>query len=282
MKIAVRNDFWLVNVLSILLVLVTILRTGAIFRAVISWPYLLLIPGYVITAALFPRRNQLATWERITFSLGLSIAILPVTGLTLNLLPWGISLNGMVLASAIFTVAASALVWLRQNRLKPEDRNAVLLNWNIIGWVKEKPAARLLSIFLLAVMLGTTGIVTYYSIDSIGPRTDTFTEFYLLGINGLAGTSPPEVKVNQPASVAVGIVNREKTRITYRVVVKVNGVTSGESVPITLDHEAKWEADISFTPTRTGKNQRVEFYLYKESQTAPYLAPLRLTLTVNG
>ena len=43
----------------------------------------------------------------------------------------------------------------------------------------------------------------------------------------------------------------------------------------------KWEDKISFTPTKTGDDQKVEFFLYRNEETSPYLdKPLRLWVSV--
>ena len=50
---------------------------------------------------------------------------------------------------------------------------------------------------------------------------------------------------------------------------------------ITLAHEEEWEQEVSFTPTRAGPDQKVEFLLYKEGVNEPYLR-LHLWLDVEG
>src|SRR4029453_5369256 len=50
----------------------------------------LLAPGYALTVALFPRRDQIDGLARAALSFGLSVAVLPVLALVLNALPWGI------------------------------------------------------------------------------------------------------------------------------------------------------------------------------------------------
>ena len=72
----------------------------------------LIVPGYALIAALFPRRTDLDSIERIALSFGLSIAVVPLIGLGLNYTPWGIRLTPVVISLAIFTVSmASSPEW---------------------------------------------------------------------------------------------------------------------------------------------------------------------------
>jgi len=45
-----------------------------------------------------------------------------------------------------------------------------------------------------------------------------------------------------------------------------------------LEHDEKWEGEISFVPTVAGDNQKAEFLLYKNGEREPYL---KLHLWVN-
>ena len=40
-------------------------------------------------------------------------------------------------------------------------------------------------------------------------------------------------------------------------------------MPIVLADKAKWEQEVSFSPSKTGDNQKVEFLLYKGGELAP-------------
>jgi uncharacterized membrane protein len=47
-------------------------------------PFILIIPGYCLIAALFPKNDDISLSERIALSIGLSIAVVPLMGLALN------------------------------------------------------------------------------------------------------------------------------------------------------------------------------------------------------
>jgi uncharacterized membrane protein len=111
---------------------------------------------------------------------------------------------------------------------------------------------------------------------------DPFTEFYILGLSGKADDYPTDVKVNESASVILGIVNREHVAADYRVEIYIDSLINNEIGPITLVDEEKWEEVVSFTPYQAGDDQKVEFLLYKgQEQDNPYLT-LRLRVDVTG
>lgn len=60
----------------------------------------LFLPGYSLVEALYPGEGELSPLERLALSIGLSLALVPLTGLILNYTPWGIRLNSTVTALA--------------------------------------------------------------------------------------------------------------------------------------------------------------------------------------
>jgi uncharacterized membrane protein len=135
---------------------------------------------------------------------------------------------------------------------------------------------RVLAVVLLLVIVTTIGAIVYLAVTPhIGER---FTEFYILGVDGKAEGYPQEVKAGQEAKVILGMVNHEYENTSYRVEVIIDGLRNTEIGPVALANQEKWEQEVSFTPTSVGKNQKVEFLLYKTGQVEPYL---RLNLWID-
>ncbi|HEX4841651.1 MAG TPA: DUF1616 domain-containing protein, partial [bacterium] len=95
--------------------LATITLLGAILlapnnpaRIVLGLPFVLFFPGYVLIAALYPRRSDLDGVERVALSLGLSLAVVPLIGLVLNYTPWGIHPTPILVGLALFIAVCSA------------------------------------------------------------------------------------------------------------------------------------------------------------------------------
>lgn len=105
------------------------------------------------------------------------------------------------------------------------------------------------------------------------------TEFYI-GSKEAPAPFPKTLTVGQETSITLGIVNREGHLLSYWVRIVLAGEEVARTEPITLRHLEKWEGDVGFVPGKAGSNQRLEFELYREGDTGPYLAPLYLWVDV--
>jgi len=127
---------------------------------------------------------------------------------------------------------------------------------------------KVLSTVLILAILGALGTLAYIiATPEVGER---FTEFYILGPEGKATDYPSELKVGEEARVLVGVVNRERETMSYRIEVRIDGVINNEVESIVLEHKEKLERIVTFTPDKPGERQKVEFLLYKQGQTKVY------------
>lgn len=107
---------------------------------------------------------------------------------------------------------------------------------------------------------------------------DAYTEFYVLGPNGVAADFPENVTVGEPVDVQVGIGNHEFQQMRYTLVVRTNETTF-VSRTVTIDAEEEWEEPISFAFESPGRKQlRLELYV-GEARGEPYRS-LRLFVDV--
>ena len=135
-------------------------------------------------------------------------------------------------------------------------------------WAHTSRLNKVLSIVLMVAILGAIGTLAYIiTSPKVGER---FTEFYILGLEGKAEGYPKELKVEEEGAVIVGIVNRERETVTYRLEVTIDGLRHNEVGPIVLGHGERWEREVGFTPVKVGEKQKVEFMLYKSGQNEPY------------
>lgn len=84
-----------------------------------------LLLGDSLIAALFPRTDDLDGIEWIVLSFGLSIAAVPLLGLTLNYTSVGIRLVPILTGLSIFTVSLVVVEYVRRCRLSEWDQFAV-------------------------------------------------------------------------------------------------------------------------------------------------------------
>jgi uncharacterized membrane protein len=136
-----------------------------------------------------------------------------------------------------------------------------------------------LFVILVAVIIGLTAAIIYLSVT---PNAgDKFTEFYMLNSEGKASGYPREVIAGQPASVTLGIINREGSPAAYKIQVTSNGAIINSIETGTVLSGQKWERKVDFSLDSAGDNQTVMFYLYKNNETTPHIKdPLVLRTNV--
>ncbi|MFC2017002.1 DUF1616 domain-containing protein [Chloroflexota bacterium] len=266
MRIGVKSELILLNLLVCVLIMAIILSPSNLLRIILGLPFLLFFPGYTLMAVLFPRKAGIGTFERAALSFGMSIAVVSLIGLILNYTPWGIRLESVLYSIASFIFIASGIAWLRRRRLPEQERFGIEFQVRVLGLGSGWD--RVLSITLALTFLGASGTLGYaLASPKVGER---FTEFYILGLIGKAIDYPKELVLGEEERVRVGIINREHESMTYRVEVVIDGVKNSEVGPVTLEHDGKWEGEIGFVLDVAGENQKVEFLLYRQGQNEVY------------
>jgi len=212
LRIKIGNGLLLLNLLVILLMAAILLFPDNVVRIILGFPFVLFFPGYALMVALYPKKVGMSGVERIALSLGLSIAVVAFIGLILNYTPWGIRLESILFSMVSFIFIASAIAYFRQRRLPPEERLSSEFNLALPGrgasiWDKT------LSIILVVTVLGALGVMGYViATPKVGEK---FTEFYILGQEGNAGSYPSELTVGEEGRVIAGIVNNEYETVGY-------------------------------------------------------------------
>jgi uncharacterized membrane protein len=142
----------------------------------------------------------------------------------------------------------------------------------------EKPNKALIILLVVALVASIGSIVYFANMPKLGDR---FTEFYILGPEGKANNYPKEIVLGESAEIFIGIVNHEGKPVSYRVVLAIDGVLNREVHVGMLSDGAEWEEKISFIPKQSGKQQKLELNLYKDTSSQPYhKEPLRLFIDV--
>jgi len=255
----------LLSLLTVLFVLVPPLNQTPL-RIVLGLCFVLFLPGYALVCALFPKKDELDGLERIALSFGLSIAIVPLTGLVLNYTPFGIRLVPVLFCLAVLTIGLCVVAHTR--RIKVAESKRFDVDFRVLYSLKGELMAgtgldRALSIALvIAVVLAV--LTTAYVITA-PKQGERFTEFYVLGEGGKAAGYPSHLMVGQEGTVIVGVVNHEYENVTYTLEVRLNGAVLGER-SIRLSHGEKWERPVTFVPTQRGENQKLEFLLYRDGE----------------
>lgn len=295
--------------LAVLLLTLTPL-SGLFLRVPIGLLMVLFVPGYVLIAALFPKKGDLDGIERVALSFGLSIAVVPLIGLGLNYTPWGIRLVPVVISISAFTLLMAAAAYWRRMSLPLEERFSLhLRQWSNSlkeeiraegerGWVDKA-----LTIILILSIIASIAALVYVVVTP--KEGEKFTEFYILGPGGKAYAYPTEVRAGDNSSLIVGVVNHEYRLTNYTMEIQLNNTpppidfllnesenkslenaTTGLSalqddrtdliIPImrmnlSLPHNETWERPVTYVLDEPGDRQKLQFLLYKENNfTAPY------------
>ena len=131
----------------------------------------------------------------------------------------------------------------------------------------ESKTERILRIFLVIsflVLIGTFGYVTF-----VPHEREPFTEFYILGPQRMAENYTTEYVQGESGTYIIGITNNEYRTMNYTMEVRLEN----KSLPlpenlqnIRLAHNTTLEEPLVITPSIEGKNMKLEFLLFNETE----------------
>jgi uncharacterized membrane protein len=242
--------------------------TSGLPRIVLGMIALLVFPGYALTVALFPAKNDLGRVERVGWTIALSFAMISLAGVALNYTPWGITLTPVVISTLILIFVPAAIALFRRARLDKSERSSPSPSIRRSLVLPSGRFDRILYLSLAMVVLASVSTLAYVIIR---PKTEAgFTNFYLLGELGKMEGYPRQMVIGDEAAVTLGITNHERQPVTYTAQVVFDGNLTQTLGPIELADNADWSALVALRPSRVGNNQQVEFLLYKDQETDPY------------
>ncbi len=254
-------------------------------RLVLGLAYVLFVPGYCLTAALFPRADDIDGIERIGLSLGLSVAWISVLALILDWLPWGLRLWPIVLGELASILLFMAVALWRRARLPAAEAYTPDLAWRPRPWWRGLPQFEKRIYGLVAAALLVAGLAAAW-VFLVPSPSQFMTEFYMLGPEGLAESFPREAAVGQEIGVTLGVMNRERDERSYRVEVwAVDPWSEGrrqlvaQDGPYDLAVGSGREWPIAWQMPWAGDDQVVELLLFQGDGADPYRS-LRLWLNV--
>ncbi len=272
MRIKANHLLLVINILTAILVLITTFLPDNALRIILGLPLVLFFPGYTLVEALFPRKDSLSGMERLALCFGTSLAIVPLIGLALNFLPWGIHLYPILISLVIFIVAMSIVAWIRGRRIPSEEQLSLQIRFKFPSipplWSGQSMRDKIITILLAAIIIGAVGVLAY--VINMPRTSERYTEFYILNTEGKAENYPSTIVLGQNARVILGIVNHENTPASYRIEIVIDNENKGEIAAFSLNDEEKWEQMVTFTPAHTGVDQKVEFLLYNGTATDAY------------
>lgn len=280
---------------------VTILSgaTPPVVRAFLGIPLLLFLPGYAVTAALFPRAvdrlrtadhhrafgtatdGALLPGERLALSFGTSLAVLPLLGLVHGVT--GIGYSPQILVGLLNTVILLGLALGVARRLQTPRRDRVAF---APGTWPAKVKARLTSrsqfdtvllVGLVVVMVVATSGLSYALVSPGDGETYTTVKLLTENESGDLVTDgyPEELSPGESASLVLGVENHENAQTSYTVVTELQSVRE-ENGSTTVLKESElgrtsqtvpagdtWYNERSVTPDLAGERLRLVFLVYR-------------------
>lgn len=245
----------------LVVVAVTIIAVALTFIVPADWvvgriltlPLVLVLPGYALTSALL-LKQALGVPERIVFSLGLSLVVVILSGLVLNLTPFGLRTSSWAIFLSGITLSGSAVAFMRRRRQRISI-SAWLGSGNVGLTFRQ---GLLLSIAVLIVL----GAIAMSIISAEQQPHPGFTQLWILPASGAA---------NAKNAVRLGMSNMESKAMRYRLAVNMDGKAVKEWPSIALNPNGKWEATLVLPRTGHTGTTRVEAMLYRaDSPTTIY------------
>jgi len=232
----------------------------------------LFIPGYVLIAAIYPRKDELDNVERLALSSGFSIAIASVLGLLLKFTS-GTGLLDLPLALSLLTIVLIIFAAYRREKQPPEERFYVPFHL-LKEFVEKEPGISYsktdrisTGILIFTIVLAVSMLYFVITAPKIGER---FTEFYILGPEGKADNYPTTLQYNYPSTILIGVANHEYVSVNYTVRIALDKEILTDTL-FSLDHNEIWEKNVTFVPEKYGTNLKLEFWLFKDDNfTSPY------------
>ncbi len=260
-----HTDLVGLTVLTLLVLGVTLLvpTWHSPVRVVLGLAFVLVAPGYALTAALFPKKDDLAAAERLALCLGLSVAVVPLLGLLLNYTPWGIRLASVTLTLSLFVGLMAGLTLLRRRRVSPEERFRLSA---------RHPQTRAALWGAFAAGFALMGVVI--AAQHLRPA-ETFTEFYMLGPGGKLDGLPTRLTQGDTVALTLGVRNHEGETVIYRL------RTPDKTVSLPpLEAGEQWEQTLAVRVPEGADSTKLQFDLLRGDARQPYRS-LHLTVALD-
>jgi uncharacterized membrane protein len=287
-------DLYIAGGYVALMALLILARGQGLLLAILM---VIFVPGYILVAALFPDGEEIDWIERVALSFGLSIAVVPLIGLLLNFTPFGIRLQPIVVSILIFSEGLGVVAYVRRMKLPVERRLSAAIDIKPPAWREYSALDKALTVALVASVVFSASVLAYVVTT---PRPgERFTEFYILGPEGMAADYPTELNVSQPGTIIIGVNNNEFETVNYTVRVDLVGVevvyneSSGfnETVELnrttiswfnfTLDHGTNWTALYTFR-IESPVLWRLQLLLFRDGDLETVYRNLHLFVRVGG
>lgn len=287
---AVFDLFLAIVVVALTLALVFVYgaRGGpTIVRVPLGVLFVFFLPGYALSAALFPGRGGLrdtstssptvTLLERGVLAVGLSVALVPLVSIGLTMVSYPIGPRSALSSFGVLTVGLCVVAALRRLRLPADERASVSPTRGLQSSLAflRADSLNVVIVVLLVLVAAGIGAAVLTSEDA-----SAFTEIALLGEDAdgefVAGEYPDELTPGDVETLYLQIENREGRTVEYTAVGVLEVRTSDgewerlgqlDQFDVTLEHDRRevYGYDVEAPPEVAGETVRVTTLLYLDS-----------------
>lgn len=263
-------------ILAIIFILIPPFNQGFL-RIIFALPLLLFLPGYMLIAIIFPKRGELSSIERFTFSIGFSIAITVFDGFGLNYTRWGFKSDSITISLSLIIGMFFLLTFIQRWRYWKESYGFTLSDIRSFYYILKNKEPKTGPDHALEKMLIKTMIISILIVSAmviytkVNTEPEKFTSLYILGADGKAENYLTEVSIGEPYTILVGVENYEYAPVNYMLRVNFGGKILKE-YPIILDHNNRWLNNVTVIPElvssiASGNKTKLEFELFKDNKS---------------
>lgn len=251
--------YTLLSLLMIITVLIPPLNKTPVWMVPGSL-FVCLIPGYLLLAVMFPKKDDLELIERLALSFGSSLILTSIIGLIFNYTRWGIHLELILIVLAVFSLLLCFITVLKMRKLPMNRRISI------------PKLEKLLGIFLIICILLTISTAAYTLINSeafnTNDGTTNATNFYIKDLDSNVGGYSLNLVSGEQTSLTMVLVNQEGSAVNYSIMVRTNNTILKQD-NISLENNQKMEIPVNLTAGIPGE-RNIEFLLYKLPDQNPY------------
>ena len=203
-------------------------------RIVSGAAIVLILPGYLLTLAILPHYH-FSWYERLLFSLALSLAVSVLAGVVLNMTDAGMEPTTWLLMLGVITFGSFIVLFARTPA-----------SFRVMHSVSIKP----MDVILLLVAVGIGGYALHISQIGATAERKAFTQLWIMN------------DASETDGVRIGIHNEEKQPLQYHLVLKSGDKILHEWPSVMIDADETWEETLS-VPDRKTLTEPVQAVLYR-------------------
>ncbi|HEX6288955.1 MAG TPA: DUF1616 domain-containing protein [Herpetosiphonaceae bacterium] len=212
---------------------------GGALRALLGLLLVLVLPGYALTAALFPDR-ALPRTDRMLFTVGFSLGVTILGGFGLNWTPWGLQRVSWTILLSYITLGGCLVALIRRPALPLSARRTTF---------GLSVGQGLLFVLAALAIIGALVIARSEAAQHPAPNV---VQLWIL---------PAE----QTQGVRLGVITKGPQAGRYRLVVQRGGYIIREWPDLALAANERWEATVDLPQRQPGAGP-VEARLYRATE----------------